>query len=64
MKIKLLESLYRLRYPCQASGEVYAQRKGQLQVQDLEGGRLHALRVLHHDPYRSQHASPHDEGEV
>ena len=57
------EILHRLRDPGAAAGAVHAEGDGQLQVQDLEGGRLHAVRVLHHDPHRTQHHPTHDESE-
>ena len=37
------EILHRLRHPGQAPGALHAQGDGQLQVQDLARGRLHAL---------------------
>ena len=61
-KEKHLEILYRLCHQREAAGALHAEREGQLQVQTVEDRGVHPLRVLHHDPHRSQHGPPHDEG--
>ena len=58
------EILHRLCDLSQAPGEVHAEGDGQLQVQDLEGRRLHPLRVLHHDADRAEHHSADDESKL
>lgn len=56
------EIVHRLRDPGEAARALHAQGPRELQVQNLAGRRLDAVRVLHHDAHRPQHAAPHDEG--
>jgi hypothetical protein len=58
------EILHRFCHFRQTFGALHAERNGQLQVQNLEGGRLHSLRVLHHDPHCPQYHPTHDESKL
>lgn len=58
------ESVHRLRHPSQAAGALHAERDRQSKVQDLAGGRVDAVRVLHYDAHRAQHHPSDDESEL
>ena len=56
------EILYRLYLGGDTPRAIHAQQTKQRQVQNLEDSRIDAVRILYHDPHRSQHTFTHDEG--
>ena len=54
--------MHRFCDPGQTFRKVHAEGDGQLQVQDLAGGGVDAVRILYHDPHCAQHHSTDDEG--
>lgn len=58
----ILEIMYGLRYKCQATWALHADKQGFVQIQNLEASRLHRIRILHLTFDHCQHRHTYDEG--